>query len=188
MAREFQDNPNLLKEFEEGEKIVWKAMAEEFPLVSPENKKSLFSRWLGCIAVAIIMAALYISAAANYEQGVSIMLLLLLLVAVAFVAILPVIDRNKIVKKSKYYITNRRAILHFDDKEIISLPIAGLKHEIVSAEEGGVHVELGSCVGIKPNKRRVAAFIPKKGANDAVNGIVFYNVADCEELRAALKN
>ena len=185
MARDFQENQNLIKELEEGEKVLWKGAPEAFPLMTEDNKKSITSRWLGCIIAAVVLIALYLVISMGTE-GVSVWLLILLLVVVAYVAGLPLVDRSKVYKKCKYYITNRRVILHFDEKEIVSLPIAGLKADFVSAEEGCVHVDLGACVGIKGKKRRVASFVPKKDANDHVSGFVIYNVADSKELRAAL--
>ncbi len=186
MAREFHENQNLLKELEEDEKVLWRGAPEAFPLMTEENKKGLTARWLGCIVAAVVLVALYLVLSMNSEQGISAWLLILLLVVVAYVAGLPMVDRSKVYKKCKYYITNRRVILDFDEKETVGLPLAGLKADIVPAEEGCVHVDLGACVGINGKKRRVASFVTKKDGNGNTCGFVMYNVADSKELRAAL--
>ena len=185
MAREFQENPSIIKELEEDEKIVWRGAPEAFPLMNEENKKGLTYRWLGCIIVAVALVAIYLMLSLGTEGGVSVWLLILLLVVVIYVAGLPMVDRNNVYKKCKYYVTNRRVILQYGENETFNLPRAGLKSQVVPAEDGCIHVELGSCVGVKGKKRRVASFVPKKDANDNICGFVIYNVADSKELRAA---
>ena len=115
---------------------------------------------------------------------ISLWLLLLLLLAVAYLAYLPIIDKNNIYKKCKYYITDRRVIVFYADRDVFSLPLAGLKSSIIPGEDNCIHIELGAAVGVKGKKRRVAAFVPKKDDNDNICGLVLYNVIDSEQLRA----
>ncbi len=184
MAKEFVDNPELIKDLAEGEKIVWRGRPETFSLMSAEMSKPLTRRWLCCIVAAVVLVALYIVLTVANGLHLNAWLLVLGLVVVAYVAALPAMDRNNILKKCKYYITDRRVILYYGDRDIFSLPRTGLKYARTEAEAGCVHLELGSCVGVKGKKRRVAAFIPKKDDNDNVCGLVLYNVADSDVLKS----
>ena len=185
MAREFETDVNIVKELAEGENIVWKGMPEAFPMVTEENKKALTSRWLVCIVVAVALIVVYL--AAFMGRGSTVMwFFIILLLVVGYVAIMPLTDKNNVYKKCKYFLTDRRAILHYGDNEIFVMPLAGLNVAYIPAEEGCVTVELGSTVGMKNGKHRSAAFVPKKDDNDNICGFVIYNVADSKELRAAL--
>lgn len=184
MARQFKENPSVLKELAEGENIVWKGAPEAFPLMTEDTKKGMTRRWLGCIIVAVALIAAYIALNAATDSGLSIWVLVIALVAVAYFAYVPVGDRGNVYKKCKYYITDRRVILDYAEREIFSIPLAGLKSEVVPAEPACIHVDLGTCVGLKGKKRRVAAFVPRKDDNENVCGFVIYNVADTKEIRA----
>ena len=185
MAREIKESPELLKELAEGERIVWKGAPEAFPLMSEESKKSLVRRWLICIVLAVALVAAYIALTASRESGMNPWVILIVLAAVAYYACIPMLDRSNIMKKCEYFITDRRVLVEYGGRDIYSLPMAGLRSEIIPGEEGCVHVNLGTCVGIPAAKRRVAAFVPKKDDNDNICGFVLYNVADDKALRAA---
>ncbi len=184
MAREFADNPAFLKELAEDEKMLWKGAPEAFPLMSEENKKGLTRRWIICIVAAVVVVAGFIVLNAVSAAGLNGWVLAVALLIVAYFAFLPVVDRGNVYKKCKYYITDRRVILYYADRDVFGLPRTGLKHEITNAENGCIHIDLGSCVGLKGKKRRVAAFSPKKDDDDKINGFVMYNIADTDSIRA----
>ncbi len=183
MAREFTASPEVMKEIAADEKLVWMGAPEAFPLMSADNKKGLTSRWLGCIVVAVALIVAYILLNASMSGGINAWLLILLLVVVAYIAVMPVLDRNNVYKNCKYYVTDRRVILHLADKDIVALPLNSLKHEISTAQPGCIHVDLGACVGINAKKRLVAAFVPKKDDKENFIGMVLYNVEDNETIR-----
>lgn len=183
MAREFKDNPSLLKELAEDEKIVWKGAPEAFPLITSDTKPGLIKRWVICAVAAIAFVAVYL--AVNASTGtINGWILLIVFIAVVYFAAVPVLDRNNVFKKCKYYITDRHVFLDYAEKEIYSLPLAGLKREIADGEAGCIHVMLGSCVGVHGKKRRVSAFVPQKDDQDNVCGLVLYNIPDDDKIRA----
>lgn len=184
MARSFEDSVSLAKELTEGEKVVWKGAPEAFPLMTQESKKALTQRWLISIVLAVALVVVYIVLAASADSGVNAWVLIIVLLGVIYYACIPVLDRNNIYKKCKYYITDRRVILEHGERDYYSLPLTGLKAEISPAEAGCIHIDLGSCVGIAGAKRRVAAFVPKKDENENICGLVIYNVADDKVLRS----
>ena len=181
MARAFTAAPEIMKELEQDEKILWMGAPENFPLVNADTKKSLTSRWIGCIVAAVVLIAAYIVSSAAIH--INFWLLIIALAVVAYLAASPLLDRKNVYKGCKYYVTDRRVLIHYADKEIFSLPLAGVKKNILDAESGCVHVELGACVGMKAAKRRAAAFVPKKTDDgETVVGMVLYNVERSDEL------
>lgn len=187
MARQFMDSPELQKELAGDEKVLWRGIPEPFPLITEETRKSLKRRWWCCAIAAVIISAGYTAAILATGGMLNVWALSVALLAVAFVAFVPRIDRRNIIKKCRYYISDRRVLLHYGDIEFFSLPREGLRSRIIPAGEGCVHVELGSCVGIRDKKRRVAAFVPRKDDNGNVCGMVLYNVEDGGRLGEILK-
>ncbi len=182
MARTFETDVVVTKELRENETIQWKGASEKFPLIDATNKTALTIRWIICAIAALALVALYF--VLNAAMGsVNIWLLILCLIVVAYFVILPMLDRNNVYKNCKYYITNERVILYYGDREIYSLPIKGLKSNILEAEEGRIHIELGSCVGMNAKKHRVAAFVPRKDDNGNVIGMVLYNMETNDVLK-----
>lgn len=186
MARTIKDGPSLTKELAADEKVIWKGAPETFPLMTEDNKKGLTTRWLVSIILAVVFIALYIVLSAKASDGINAWLLILVLLGVAYFAFLPIMDKNNVYKKCKYYITDRRVILELAERDYFSLPLTGLKKDIVPAEEGCIHVDLGACAGIAAAKRRICALLPRKDDKNNVCGFVLYNVEDSAELRAAL--
>lgn len=186
MAREIETDVRVVKELAEGEKIVWQGAPEAFPTVTEDNKKSLTGRWLGCIIAAVVLIVVYLVGFLGSGNTTVVWFFAILLLIVAYIAYMPLMDKNNIYKKCKYYISDRRVILHYGENDIHTMPLTGLNVAFIPAEEGCVIVELGSTVGIKNGKHRACAFVPKKDDNDNVCGFVLYNVADSKELRAAL--
>lgn len=183
MAREFNDNPSLLKELAEDEKVVWKGAPEIFPLVTAETKKGLVNRWIICALVAIVVVAFVAYQAIAVESNINAWVIVVVLIIIAYLAVVPMVDRNNVIKKCKYYITDRRVLMDYAEKEIYSLPLAGLKCEIDTAEAGCIHVDLGSCVGVSGKKRRVCAFSPQKDDDGNICGMVLYNIPDDKAVR-----
>ncbi len=181
MARTFETDIVITKELGDTESIQWKGAPEAFPLVEEFNKKFIYNRWIICAIAAALMVAAY--GILNLAMGVSIWLLVICLLVVAYFIFLPWFDKNSVYKNCKYYITTDRVILYYGERELYSLPLKGLKVNIMDAQEGCVHVELGSCVGTKAKKLRVCAFVPKKDDNGNVTGLVLYNVEDSDILR-----
>ena len=181
MARTFETDIVVSKELRESETILWKGAPEAFPLVEESNRKYIYNRWIICAVVAALIVAAY--GILNLSMGVSIWLPIIALLVVAYFIFLPCFDKRSVYKNCKYYITNERVILYYGDREIYSLPVKGLKSNILDSGEGCVHIELGTCVGMKANKRRVAAFVPRKDDNGNVIGMVLYNIENSDTFK-----
>ena len=184
MAKQFTDRPEFMKELAQDEKILWKGIPEDFPLMSDEVKKNITKRWLGCIIAAVVLIVAYILLNLSLSGGINVALLIIALLVVAYLAYVPVMDKNSVQKKIKYYISDRRVLIDYAEKDVYALPRAGLKSEIIDAGEGCIHIALGSSVGTKVKKRRVAAIMPDKDDNGIVTGMFIYNVEDSTELRS----
>ena len=98
-------------------------------------------------------------------------------------------DRNKIIKKCKYYITDRRVIVAVADKDVFALSRKGIKLIFVPGESGCVNVLFGSAVNIPARKAMLTAIMPVKDEKgEEITGIEFYNIKDDKTVRELLPN
>ena len=170
-----------------GETIQWASKAENFPLLNSINKKSMLIRWIICGILAVLCTIAYIIAVMNTETKFNIILELIILLLFGYTALLPVLDRRKILKKCHYCITNQRAIVAASDNEIYSLNRKAVKIQTVPAEDGCITILMGAMTEAPAKKHRIATFVPPKSDSDnEVIGLVFYNVKDDSLLRSLL--
>lgn len=188
---DFEDSTKLKEELLEGEVIEWKGRPEPFPLIVPARKKALMLRWIICAACAVILSAAYIYMALTVENGAdfNFVVELVILLLFGYVALIPIMDRNKIIKKCKYYITDRRVIVAVADKDVFALSRKGIKLIFVPGESGCVNVLFGSAVNIPARKAMLTAIMPVKDEKgEEITGIEFYNIKDDKTVRELLPN
>lgn len=181
---DFKDSSKLNESLLEGEKILWKGRPETFPLVVPANKKGMFIRWLACAVVFAALTVCYsLAVSANESLEFNLVVEAVILLVCAYAALLPAIDRNKILKKCKYYVTGDRVIVAVGDNDVYALSRKGLKVLRVPGEAGCVTLLFGSHTAQPARKRRVGAFVPGKDEKgELVTGISFYNIRDDGEI------
>ena len=166
------------------EQVQWTGKAENFPLLSTENKSWLLLRWICSGVMLAALTALYAAAVFCGVAKFNIFVELIVIVACGYVSYLPIGDWSKIRKNVRYYVTNKRVILAVG-KSVYALNRSGIKTECKSADGGAVHILFGSCVGMPGRKYRRATVLPEVDDADlSKNGFVFYNV---KEGRAGLE-
>lgn len=183
---DFKDSSKLRETLMPDEKVLWKGRPEAFPLMTAANKGRMITRWVVCAAVFVAFTVFYLLLA-NSKDGMeaSYIVVAIVLLACAYVALVPIIDRNKIIKKCKYYVTDSRAIVIVGDKEGFALSRKGLKVLRVPGEDGCVTLLFGSHIEQPERKRLVGAFVPGKAENsELITGMSFYNIKDDEEINA----
>ena len=187
MATNQSDLPGKLKEsLMADEQILWKGGCEPFPLVTPLNKKSLLVRWVLCAALFVILSVAYVLLSLR-TAGFSIVVELVLLVIFAYVAGVPLLDHNKLVKKCGYYVTDKRIISAVGYSEVFPISRAGLKLRAVPAENGCVHLLFGAATELPEKKLPLNAIAPiKSEKGEGVVGLVFFNVKDTPALHELL--
>lgn len=167
---------NVFKDaLQEGEKILWTGKPGQFALVNDAIKTSLLLRWIISAVVGIAVLAVYIIAYAGSDTFQPLIIVIVVAVVVFLVA-RPVTDRNTLLKKVSYCITDKRVLFSDGRRDAYELARNGLKVSFVEGENGGVHAALGSCCDVAQAKLRSRALAPKRGKNDAITGFVLYNV------------
>lgn len=166
------------------EQVQWTGKAEDFPLLTKENRGWVLLRWICSGVILVALTVLYAAAAVCGVATFNIFAELLVIAACGYVSYIPVGDWIKIRKNVRYYVTNKRVILT-TGKTVYALNRSGIKAECKSAEGGAVHILFGSCVGMSSRKYRRATVLPEvEDADLSKNGFVFYNV---KEGRAGLE-
>lgn len=161
----------------EGENPVWAGRPGNFGLTDGNMKASVIARIVICAVLAVALLAAYIAVYAGTEVFQPLMIVVILAVF-GFLGLRPSMDRNNLIKKTVYCITDKRVILGAGN-DVFDISRSGLKAKIVDAGNGNVHVALGKCVETAENKYRVASLAPQRGKGDMVTGFVMYNVDKC---------
>lgn len=182
MTNNQEKNQALLQSIlEEGETVEWQGFSAQYPIVSDESKKGLIIRW-GICAVCIILWAVYciIFRHADGASGFALVIsMILVVVFFLYMALIPLMDRKKIVEKNSYFLTNRRAILIDDGEHAYSMNLYGVKADFLPAEEGNTTLLLRNNADRKiPSSLRAIAWKPltDEYGEGTVTDLVFYNV------------
>ena len=184
---EIKTSHHILAALRADETPQWAGKAEYFPLLNSDNKKSFLLRWIICGGLAVLCTVGYIIAVMNTETKFNVILELIILLLFGYTALMPVLDRRKILKKCHYCITNQRAIVAAGDNDIFSLNRKAVKIQAVPAEDGCITILMGAMADTPAKKHRTATFVPPKSDGDnEVIGLVFYNVKDDSLLRSLL--
>lgn len=176
----FPDSSRLKESLMKDEKILWRGRPEAFPLLTPANKKGMILRWVLCTVIFAALTLVYtLFTVSNDKLQFNLIVVAIFLLACAYGAFLPALDRNKILKKCKYYVTDSRVIVTVGDNEAFALSRKGLKVLRVPGEVGCVTLLFGSHTGLPEKKQRVGAFVPgKDDKGELVTGISFYNIRE----------
>ena len=110
---------NLQEFLEEDESVLWQGEPEPMPLMESGNKGSVLRTW---IITAVIFGGLlvaYVTQNEHWSRNVAIFI-----VALASLIILSPFYERICVKRQKYYITNKRAILAYDNHTFYSMKLS----------------------------------------------------------------
>ena len=175
------NNERLSSILEEGETVEWQGYSEKYPILTEDAKKGLYIRWSICIC-GIIMWAIYcivfrnIDGASKFALVISMFLIILFFL---YMAMLPVLDRKKIIEKNSYYLTNRRAIFLDGGDNSYAMNLYGVKADFLPAEDGNTTLVLRHNANHEiPKAVRTIAWKPLKDdyAGGIITDMVFYNV------------
>ena len=182
---EFELNTKTREELNEGESVLWAGRPAPFPLKNGSNKKGLTLRWIICGALFVILTALYAVWSPGSAAGFKPAVIAVLVIVFGYLMLVPVFDRNKVLKKCQFIVTDKRVLTAVSDSAVFALGRAGLKVSAVPAGNGCVHLLLGAAGKLKEKKYLIRTFAPVKAENggEEIVGLVFYNVEDTQELR-----
>ena len=64
----------LGKTLRDGEQVLWSGKTEVFPLLAGDAKVQILSKWIGTVAAAIVILALYIANGGNGKGMIAVVL------------------------------------------------------------------------------------------------------------------
>ena len=172
----------------DGEQVLWSGKTEAFPLLADDAKVQILSKWIGTVAAAVVLLALYIGNAGDGKG----LIVGVLVVAVLLVAS-PFMEQRSVLRQS-YWITDQRVILISGDQTVYFMELDGIDgfRTVTGKTEYGSLV-LGSCIFEDIRRQlRWRACHPKMDSqsgktNGAVMGPVLFNLKDCRVAEELLR-
>ena len=168
----------------EEEEILWQGRPAPFPLMDGRRRGALVRRWIICVIAAVALTAWYLIAlsysTAEFLPGFEA----ILLVFPGYAALVPLLDRRRLLKDTLYVVTDRRAVQAVGNYDAWGLDRSGLK-----IRRDGATFLLGAAADLPDRKIYRTAVIPLKGddSDREVVGLVFYGAEDPDGLDRALR-
>ncbi len=95
----------------QGEQVLWSGKSAAFPLLAGDSKLQIIGRWVGAIAGAAAILALYVGNAGGRSMGA----ILGVLAVAAVIMVSPFVEQRSVLRQF-YCITNQRVILISGDQ------------------------------------------------------------------------
>ena len=111
----FLMSKNLQEYLQDNETVLWQGEPAAFPLIENGNKTRVLRTWLLTVVIIGGLLAAYVH---EEQPEWSMNVAIGMVVIGAVIMISPVFERAS-VKRQKYYITNQRAILEFDARDLL---------------------------------------------------------------------
>ena len=182
---------SIYEHIEEDEKVLWSGEAEKFDTFDKTHKKKFIFKTMFLFIAVVAMIAGYIKV--SYINDGVLRWPILILVALIFVAptVTFFLDAEKLKKKVKYIITDRRLIVVNDVAR--DMPFAAIKEaEMRTDEDGHTSLLCGDYARkLKANQIRNRAVIGV-ATRDEDTGIckqfVFYALPESQKIKQLLKS
>ena len=183
---------DLIKEnLNEDESILWAGRPTGLKLLDMPYGTSVIIRWIvGLIFVVFGLWYNFIFLPGSNSTGMNgnVFMLVCFLIAIA-IALLPLMDINKMKKKCCYYITNQRAISLVNassDKRIIKekyyKDISEITSDIFADDRGNIYI--GTKLKNSFNKARgeILSPPPSPGEDNLERPLIFHSIAVPDEI------
>ena len=172
----------------DGEQVLWSGKTEAFPLLADDAKVQILSKWIGTVAAAVVLLALYIGNAGDVKG----LIVGVLVVAVLLVAS-PFMEQRSVLRQS-YWITDQRVILISGDQTVYFMELEGIDgFRTVTGKTAYGSLVLGSCIFEDIRRQmRWRACHPKMDSQSsktsgAAMGLVLFNLKDCRGAEELLR-
>ena len=178
----------LGKTLRDGEQVLWSGKTEVFPLLAGDAKVQILSKWIGTVAAAIVILALYIANGGNGNGMIAVVLGVAVLLLVS-----PFVEQRSVLRQ-RYWITDQRVILISGDQTVYFMELDGIDgfRTVTGKTEYGSLV-LGSCIFEDIRRQlRWRACHPKMDSQSgttsgAAMGLVLFNLKDCRGAEELLR-
>lgn len=172
----------------DGEQVLWSGKTEAFPLLADDAKVQILSKWIGTVAAAVVLLALYIGNAGDGKG----LIVGVLVVAVLLVAS-PFMEQRSVLRQS-YWITDQRVILISGDQTVYFMELEGIDgFRTVTGKTAYGSLVLGSCIFEDIRRQmRWRACHPKMDSQSsktsgAAMGLVLFNLKYCRGAEELLR-
>jgi hypothetical protein len=178
-------NEYLKDTLEDGEKVLWEGKAEPFKIMDEPYKTDTLIRLVGLGGLYLLAIIGYLYQALSRGDGLSsvFVLVAILTIFVGLVIQVPFSDQ-KVIKRSNYILTDRRAIIA-DRSNMRSLYLnANTPCKILHLGNGTDILCFGDACNVKPTATRKAATVGiagEMGSKD-LTGLAFYGIKDARKV------
>ena len=178
----------LGKTLRDGEQVLWSGKTEAFPLLAGDAKVQILSKWIGTVAAAIVILALYIGNGGNGKG-----MIVAVLGVAALLLVSPFVEQRSVLRQ-RYWITDQRVILISGDQTVYFMELDGIDgfRTVTGKTEYGSLV-LGSYIFEDIRRQlRWRACHPKMDSQSgttsgAAMGLVLFNLKDCRGAEELLR-
>ena len=182
-------NEQLREYLRENETVCWESRTKPFATLDGKYKMKFLSKFLITFLISGGIGAGHLASGTDVKVGVLVLLAGLVIV----VALMPVMERMRLMK-GRYWITDQRIIMLDSNKLFHSMEIDDIDaFKVMADEKADSCLVLGSSVFQDTEKNmRWRAGNPKmpEGAGSSKNhalGMILYNAENVEEAVALLK-
>lgn len=174
----------LRNTLQNGEKVLWKGNAEEFPLMDTVYRSKIMR---SIITSTVIMGAALIGYLAftlnkDIDIGQHVVISILIVALWFFMLSGNFTQRKKLLKEMQYVITNQRALI-VGKFNAVALPVnANTKCKIEKMDNGKDILYLGEACTLKPTQTRNAGTSGLFDENGVATGVVFYSISNAAAL------
>ena len=173
----------------EGERICWQSGTAPFPLLEGGERWKIIGKWIGTVAAAAALLALYTGQGREWRvKAVALILLIAVLMLLS-----PVVERRSLLGQ-RYWITNQRAILMTRDQTFYYMELSEIDDfQLLRDRTVGDCLILGGCLFEEVDRQlRWRACHPKTDIqNDSqrglAQGLAFFSVEDGAKAAECLR-
>ena len=179
-------NENLKKILKKNEEVQWMGQPEKTPLLAGKTGKSIITRWILCVVLAVALTAVYWFYCDGHDgtEFNAIMLIFTIGIPVA-IAWSPIGENNKL-NKLHYVITDQRIIMYHGEINF-SMCRSHIKDiRVRKLEDGTSAIYIGKkAFDVKDSKIR---YIASHGISEHINdenvtvAAILYKVKDADKI------
>lgn len=176
---------NAAVDFKQNETIQWESKAENFPLLAPGVRSSIFLKWI----LTVVIFGGFLTGYAISNGGVNPWFCGACIIIALLIIFSPVLERRNVLK-CRYLITDQRILLSIGNKTPYYIDLAKLDScKVITDRSGKKSMIFGSCLfNSKEKQLRWQTGHPKtdlqaNNTDGSVIGLIFYHP---EKLDAAV--
>ena len=170
----------------DGDEIRWSGRPTPFVLLDETFRSDILFTWGLSFLILFITVVLmgFAVILGSYKIGDILILGAIALYIPALLSVRPLLDKRALENETFYAITNLRIIsIVNNDPMYISLD-KGVKASVEQKKNNLGNLSFGDAAGRSPKKSRALAVVGLRapGKQNAMNGLLFYNVEDPEQV------